>query len=252
MTRVHQRTKNTKQPGGVPSAPDYYPKGVTEVFFRTSLTVLFLLGLQGIPADAEKPYILADNELKAIGHIVSLDATERFCYGFTVGDSGLVVTCAHCALSDTMLFRPLWEAYFDTIVQVMKSDPEYDLALYKRLRPRNRCAVKLGDYNATSIGDTVSALIFKSMDSLHLMLRTIDGIFGIEENGKMVEFILISGLGPEGTSGSPVFNSEGAVVAIVSMGKKVPEEGGQLSFKAMAVPLKRIMRYITPAPKPKQ
>ncbi len=205
-----------------------------------------MAGLVCFEGNAGEPHILTENERKAIGHVITLDASARLCYGFTVGDSLYVVTCAHCAIGDTMLFQPLWDSCLDTIVLKSKTSPEYDLAVFERLHPKDQCTAKIGDYNSTKVGDTVSALIFKTLDTLHLMLRPIEGIYGIHVNNKYVEFMEIAGIGPEGTSGSPIFNTQGEIVAIVSRGREVDTVNGQLAYVATAVPLKRIWRLIYP------
>lgn len=205
------------------------------------LTLLLTAMWKGhVAADS---YVLTESDLKAVGHLVALDKSERYCFGFTAGNSFYVVTCIHCAVSDTMLFQPLWNRHFDTLVKIFQTSPEYDLAIFKNLNAQFKYRVSVGDYNATRKGDTVSALIFRNFDSLHLMQRPIEGIYVTTVNGKFVEYIEIFGVGPEGTSGSPVFNSSGEVIAIVSVGR-VDSTLGSLQNVAAAVPLKGIWHYL--------
>jgi len=206
------------------------------------LTLLFTIVLSWVDSKAES-YLPSKADLLAIGNIIAYDKSARYCYGFRVGDSNLVVTCRHCAVSDSMIFRPLMEKRYDTIVKIFESSPEYDLAVFKNISLISGPQLNVGNYNKTAIGDTVTVITYRSLDTMLIERRPINGIYGTEENGKIVEFIEIIGVGAEGTSGSPVLNDQGQVVAIVSKGT-IDSTLTPPQYVAAAFPLKRIWHFV--------
>lgn len=216
------------------------------------------------------------DDLRAVGHIIDSQHVRRG-YGFVLGKSEHVVTSWHVAVAagydkaivETLQVLPtnvgihaaetlfiknlkeLWGSRLDTIVLVSEF-PEYDLAAYRRVGDSTVCHLELGNYNFVEVGDSISFLEWDN-SALTTTIRKSEvrelslGYFW--EFHRPAAYLFIEGgqraeadsiVGP-GSSGGPVVDSLGRVVAVV-MGRWAYPIGSDLhKIKWAAITLDSIL-----------
>jgi len=139
--------------------------------------------------------------------------------GFFVSDSGYILTNAHVAMGHLVHEgkAKLWAKTLDGHrypLNVIKSDNEQDLALLKIVSPtRQFKSVKIGNSSQLRKGQQVFNIGNPgTWDELFEHSVTIGVVAGLNRNDGLIEFSMP---GRGGQSGSPVFNSAGAAVAVV-------------------------------------
>lgn len=147
--------------------------------------------------------------------------------GFLVSADGRILTNFHViAHSKRATVRLANEDAYDT-VEVIEVDKRKDIALIK-IKAVNQPFVKLGHSNAAQVGDKVYTL----GNPLGVFQNTLsDGILSGVRQMDGYKLFQLSAPISHGSSGSPVFNSLGEVIAIV---QATISEGQNLNF---AIPI---------------
>ena len=160
--------------------------------------------------------------------VVKIQAGTVMGSGFIVDAEGHIITNFHIVQDATNVSAKMIEKkqHFAN-VQVVKTDPQKDIALLKINNANDLPVVVLGDSNRLSVGERVVAI-----GNPQGLENTIsDGLVsGIRETGG-VKLIQTSVPVTHGSSGGPLFNMQGEVVGIITAGI---EESGNLNF---AVPI---------------
>ncbi|HHW06906.1 MAG TPA: serine protease [Clostridia bacterium] len=166
-------------------------------------------------------------------------AGQRSGTGFNVSGDGVVITNYHVvedARSITITF-PGGENYK---ARSWVSAPEYDLAVIK-LEKTGLPAVSLNPGILPQPGDTL------------MVIGNPLGLNQLVVEGTLRDYVMVKDMSAAllcidapifpGNSGSPVFNGEGQVVAVVFASLRQDEEGKQ-KYYGLAVPIKEVLRLL--------
>lgn len=160
--------------------------------------------------------------------VVKIQAGTVMGSGFIIDVEGHILTNFHVVQGATVVSaKMIGRNQSFTNVQVLKVDPNKDLALLKINDANDLPTVVLGDSSRLSVGERVVAignpqgLENTISDGLISGIREIDGIKLIQTSVPVTH----------GSSGGPLFNMQGEVIGIITAGI---EKAGNLNF---AVPI---------------
>ena len=178
-----------------------------------------LEGGTAVPSSGSLPDLVAALDHSVILVLGQSEDAQWHGTGFFVSDSGYILTNAHVAMGHLVHEgkAQLWAKTLDGHrypLNVIKSDNEQDLALLKIVSPtRDFKSVKIGNSSQLRKGQQVFNIGNPgTWDQLFEHSVTIGVVAGLNRNDGLIEFSMP---GRGGQSGSPVFDSAGAAVAVV-------------------------------------
>jgi S1-C subfamily serine protease len=174
------------------------------------------------------------NTAMSIGRIQQTPDGNRIGTGFVAGDGQHIFTCAHVAVSDTLVFFPFTSEYYYRIA-LQWILPEYDLAVFQRTAGEQKYSLELGDFNSVRPGDKILLFGWTSDNTLTMMTSEISAIGSVLNEGEIIQFLEFDADVIPGFSGGPVFNSRGQVIAMVREGwNQTGIKGGPTKVMARA------------------
>jgi S1-C subfamily serine protease len=188
-----------------------------KMFVRTfALGHFFLIViLQSTMAQALAPLAtrIAKTNLQSVVTLMALDNNDQplgLGSGFFTSENGLVATNAHVIEGATKVIRR-WQGKGGTADRIVKFSPRFDLVLLQTsFSPPP--AVKLGDSEFITVGEEIVAL--GSPYGLEGTVSTgiISGIRSMDG----IKYLQITAPISPGSSGGPIFNTNGVVVGIAT------------------------------------
>jgi len=207
-----------------------------------SIVSLFLkaIGFQG-------SYVPNTNDLNAIGNICDFRKDARYGYGFAISHDQNILTCWHVALcdtvaarifdtlsvigpelklkaKDTLRFQRLNNRRMDTLSLVI-AIPTLDIAIYKLINQKIDCYLDIGGLGSDVPGDTISFPVWRNLKNIasnfgniFVLKRPILSIDSSESDGYYLKVLHARSTAHFGTSGSPVFDTRGKVIAMIGRG----------------------------------
>jgi len=185
---------------------------------------LFMVGLSCAPtavdvAVEESAEREASEKLKTVvpplGH-VKTEEDVRNGFGFAVKGYG-IITCAHIAKNDTMIFQPVTGT--TDMKMVLKEKLEaFDLATYQIIGEAMVDEYETGDFAALRPYDTVMYFGWEpaKLPRLKILRAVVSATGNVARRNESLHFIDFAGIMNPGYSGGPVLNREGKIVAIAS------------------------------------
>ena len=178
---------------------------------------------------------------EAVGLVLSVDLKDKKVSqgtGFLVSPEGLMVTSLHVVLPShkdpanplLVLFRD--SSHFGRIVCV---DEVRDLALLK-IPAKDRPFLRIGSFKGLRSGDPIYTLSYPGRGKPLFSEGYVERVYG----GGRVVFILTSAPLSFGSSGAPIMDSEGKVVAVATF--VILREGYVRSMGVAADYVGRLMR----------
>jgi len=132
--------------------------------------------------------------------------------GFIIGPE-LVATCYHTVAGGVAAQVKTAERIIYPVIGVVATDRPRDLAILRVKRLEGVLPVELGDSSMVKPGDAVVAM----GNPLGLEGSISDGVVsGLRDLEKFGEVIQVSAPVSRGSSGGPLFNSEGRVIGVIS------------------------------------
>ncbi len=203
--------------------------------FQLSLIVSLLLF--AIPANAQSKFVI-NSVLDKVVMIIALDEHYQplgIGSGFMVGDEGQIATNYHViegASSAIVKFVNKEEKF--TVNKIIHKSPRYDIAVIKV--SATTTPLVLGDDKLSSIGDRILAVGNPEGLEGTVSEGIISGFRKIEENFRLMQ--ITAPVSP-GSSGGPVINRHGYVLAIASASYI---SGQNLNF---AIPVSKLLEVIS-------
>lgn len=184
--------------------------------------------------DATVKIKVTSNELGPNG-----SAGQKSGTGFNVSSDGVVITNHH-VIDDARSITVTFPDGKSCKATSWASQPEYDLAVIK-LEKAGLPAVLLNFDNMAKPGDTLM-VIGNPMDFSQLVVEgKLEGYVTIKDIPTAL--LCIDAPVFPGNSGSPVFNSNGQVVAVV-FGSLRRDENGEEKYYGLAIPIKEVLTLL--------
>lgn len=154
-------------------------------------------------------------------------AAERLGTGFVLDKNGLVATNLHVVAGASDIKVRMNDGTIYKVEQIAGFDKEHDLALLKITPTKSLPVLSLGDSDAMTAGDQVTAignplgvLDYTVSDGLISSVRTLCGDKPFGEDVKQcpdpVKLLQISTPISQGSSGGPLFNQQGQVIGLTT------------------------------------
>lgn len=175
--------------------------------------------------------------------VVSIEADSRRGTGFNIDPTGVIVTNYH-VIRESRNIRVSFPGSLPQGGEVMGSIPQLDLAVVS-VEGQDLPALGLDADTPLQRGDTV--LIIGNPLGLSSVVSegTVEGFVTLKNWEEQV--LMIRGPVHKGSSGSPVFNQEGLVAAVI-FATLQREEGGRDDIIGLAVPVDRLTALIPSVP----
>lgn len=159
---------------------------------------------------------------------------------FVAGETRSIFLSAHQAVADTLLFIPYGSDSTFTIV-IEHVLPEFDLAMYRSISGRCPSTCSLGSFKRMQPGDLVFYFALDPEGAMRLIQSSVYAKGQKAHMGGIVDFIDSRSQGMPGFSGSPVFNANCEVVAMISQGWRiVPLNPGDTVLNVRALSIERL------------
>jgi S1-C subfamily serine protease len=211
---------------------------------RCVMGVGFLASSLMAPALAATDYVsrIAQESNPGVVTVVAIDSqgnTFGQGTGFIASSDGVVVTCYHVIKGAHLLAVKLLDGDLYDEVGIIETDPRRDIAVLK-IKAANLRSLRIGDSNRVAIGEPVVAIT----NPQGLEHSVADGrVSAIRDTGLGYKLFQITVPISQGSSGGPVFNSNGEVVGVASLQML---DSQNLNF---AVPVNYIAPLVKGSPK---
>jgi serine protease Do len=157
----------------------------------------------------------AEIAARATPAIVSIRTDHSLGTGFVVGSSGLVATNLHVVSGSAKITVTLTDKRELPVVQIENGDRERDLVLL-RVAAKDLPTLSLGDSSAMRPGDPVVAIGHPLGLEDTVSNGLVSAVRHIEHVEEELTVLQISAPIAPGSSGGPVFNERGEVIAVAT------------------------------------
>lgn len=176
------------------------------------LVAALLLSAEPVRAD-ERIAKIAKDYLGAVATLIALDNNKQplaLGTGFFLDTAGSLVTAAHVVEGAAeVLVR--WKGKNETVSQVLRFDPKFDLILLKTSFS-NTPAVVLADSELVTVGEEVVVLSNPQGLEGTVSQGILSGVGSLDS----VKYLQITAAVSPGSSGGPVFNLSGRVIGVAN------------------------------------
>lgn len=197
-----------------------------------------------VPVEAATDYVsrIAQESNPGVVTVFAIDSqgnTYGQGTGFIASSDGVVVTCYHVIKDAHLLAVKLLDGDLYDEVGIIETDPRRDIAVFK-IKATNLRSLRIGDSSRVTIGEPMVAIT----NPQGLEHSVADGrVSAIRDTGLGYKLFQITVPISQGSSGGPVFNSNGEVVGVASLQMV---DGQNLNF---AIPANYIAPLIKGSPK---
>jgi S1-C subfamily serine protease len=176
--------------------------------------------------------------------VVVIKGEDMSGTGFVVGSGGYIVTCAHCVPSDgkmTVSYRETTDGKTktsDAEPHVVKVDEKRDVALLKIDVSRPLRPVRLAAGGKVESGERVAIIGNPGLGSTILDYTMTEGIVSSAKRElEGLSFVQTSAQVNPGSSGAPMFSSNGLVIGIVVL-------KGRIEGAGFAIPADDVISFL--------
>lgn len=208
--------------------------------------VTLMIGIAILVSSSAHPATADDTakvSLLAVGKVSLLNGTFLGT-AFVIGESRSIFMPAHVAKEDSLFFLP-YKSESGSVIDRVLQIPGLDLAIYKLRGGKQLDSYPYGNFDRTLPGDPVHVIGMFGADTLYMQTGVVSAKGKARSSGQNVDFIDIKSEVLPGSSGSPVFNSSGQVIAMIVEGWQVHSlhTSGQLykTARAYSIDILRVL-----------
>ena len=205
---------------------------------RASIIALLAVALLFTAAkrrEGDDTYRWREN-VDAVGRVMSLDSARFLGAGFVVEPFDVMITAAHVATTDTILFQRVHSRAIDTITVIVRI-PHKDLAVFGPLKKKEPANFRLGRFEKAQAGDSVIYLGLNEDGTIYRIDAPVaaKGLYQLPGQTISVDALVIDRNVRFGMSGGPVMNMQGEVIGVLTGRLLQSPQGGDDSTAVLAV-----------------
>ncbi|RKX23854.1 MAG: hypothetical protein DRP45_09520 [Candidatus Zixiibacteriota bacterium] len=170
--------------------------------------------ISALAGDEHTDLLQAQGLQEAVGWIY-MKSSETHSRAFVAGQKHNIITTAHTAVADTGAFTPMIEELFHSVV-LQTIMPEIDIAVYRATSNQPQTSLQFGRFDDLAVGDSIWFPGFETYGMGVVSYTTIDYKDTLVRGNCRIPFIQFMGKSREGYSGTPVFNFDNEVIALIA------------------------------------